>query len=154
MWGFIKVFKYGMKSPLFCFTLSRGGWPDSVALTRPRAQSRVGSMCSLQGTHGSKSLTKTLRSLWKLLREPSNFLCNWGRKFPFSWGIVYKKKRHWLFPEEKCIFHLSEGERWGDILGQGNVKSIWVRVLCLYNYLIFCPKYNLPVRWEVVSQPS
>lgn len=68
--------------------------------------------------------------------------------------LYKKKKRHWLFPEEKCIFHLSEGERWGDILGQGNVKSIWVRVLCLYNYLIFCPKYNLPVRWEVVSQPS
>lgn len=54
------------------------------------------------------------------------------------------EKRHWLFPEEKFVFHLSKGELWGDILGQGNGKNSLGQGLLLIQLSNFMSKLKFP----------
>lgn len=123
MWGFIKMFKYEIKSPLFCFTpFSMLMYRLSGPASAPASQPHVSSTCSFQRAPVYDSLSKTIWSSKSCLENLTIFCVIEAGNFSFTEEFCFLKKTYFLFAEEK-FFLLSNGKLWDNILEQWNVKN-------------------------------
>ena len=120
MWGFRKMFKYEIKSCLFCFI------PFSMLMSRLSglasalaSQSNVSSRENLSMSHSQRPDG----SYKSCLENLTVFCVIKAGSFSLTEGFFFFLKTHWPFPKEICVLPSSKGKLWEDILEPGCVKD-------------------------------